>query len=184
MLIVKKILATFCVYTLLIILSPSLAESKSKPLPLITAASTQGPEGSEFGQGGYEDSFNRFYVGADFGSATFKESYSLIFGAHFGFMYDDWAAFELNGLYLPEYNKSYSILIGPRLRSVYEPVAFSFTLKAGSYTNHKSYFMVSPGLGADFLVTDNFSTGLEIRHDYIIGTSDINNIFMKLEFLF
>lgn len=157
---------------------------------------TDGPEGSEYGQGGYPfgGALNRFYVNTAFGSGFFKRPGTnttrtgFLFGADFGCEMDQWLGVQAGYAYLSDRDMSIFSL-GSRFAYNLEPFSYHVSLDAGLYDpkNGDRNFGLAPGAGIDIIVTDRVRLGLDYKHDFIFTdnqTTDMNRVFAGLKFFF
>ncbi|MCP3103276.1 hypothetical protein LZ198_30785 [Myxococcus sp. K15C18031901] len=150
---------------------------------------TDGPEGSEYGKGGYSGS-NSTGVSfqLDWGAAINDEKPSraapdgppLYVGATVSWWGADWFALDASATYVFDGGR-FSAMVGPRFRSWGWPLVFSAGLRAGaiytpeyinsSFDKEELHFGISPDVGAEVLVghRDNISLGLHYTPDIPIG---------------
>jgi hypothetical protein len=143
---------------------------------------TDGPEGSEYGKGGYSRAplGGNFSIQLDWGGAVLDNGANggtpMVIGGTLTFWQDDWFLLDLSGAYLAN-GKRTDLLIGPRFRTPYWPVSLSLGLKAGAIffpqvldTSSTVRFGLSPQVGLDLLFNDKIPLGLNYALDIPIGT--------------
>jgi len=160
---------------------------------------TDGPEGSEYGKGGYwrYRTAGRFFVEGYFGAAVvdiedddtgwdFSET-DLITGFDAGYMVDDWLAFQMGYGYISDQKTS---LFSLGMRSMYnlEPFNYYFSLGAELYSPDRGddRFGIVPGVGAEMILSDHLRVGLGFQHDFIFAdeTISINRFTARVQFDF
>jgi len=158
---------------------------------------TDGPEGSEYGRGGYwrYRMAGQFYVEGFFGAAAvdieaddadFSQT-DLISGFNVGYMTEDWLAFQLGYGYISDQKIS---LFSGGMRSSYnlEPFNYYFSLDAELYSPDSGgdNFGIVPGVGAEMILGDHLRVGLRYQHDFIFAdeTISINRFTAKVQFEF
>ena len=159
---------------------------------------TDGPEGSEYGKGGYrysgmggqyylEPFFGSAQVGREVEGADESSRTDLVGGFNAGYQIEDWLAFQLGFAYISEQQISlYSA--GIRNRYNLEPFGYFFALDAEIYSpeQEKSQFGIAPGAGAELLLSERLRVGLGYQHDFIFSDDNIgiNRFTAKLQFKF
>lgn len=157
---------------------------------------TDGPEGSEYGKGGYARAMDSHFSlelnwGAAF-SAYLSELRShpgppLFIGATASIWGDDWYQFDLSGAYVLQ-SGQVNLLVGPRFRTHGFPVSLNAGLKAGTFfvPDEGVRFGLSPQAGLDLLVADDrVELGLGYALDIPIATRGLTNrIFMNVGYRF
>ena len=157
---------------------------------------TDGPEGSEYGQGGYAHGgqYGRFYVEGFMGSATveFEEGKlspirssrtDILAGFNAGYMIEDWLGFQLGYGRISDQDIN---LYSGGIRSAYstEPFNYYFSLDAELYAPSvgKNHFGIVPGVGAEVILHQNMRVGLRFQRDFIFGdeTIKINKFSAKI----
>ena len=157
--------------------SPSFAE----PEP----GRTDGPEGSEYGKGGYSrfGPGGQYFVDGFFGSAQVaaegadKESETdLVAGVNLGYQIEDWLSFQIGYGYISD-QKIGLYTIGARSRSDYDPFGCFFTLDAGLLTPDVGdrKFAITPGVGVDLKLSEKLKVGLGFQHDFVMSEDDLDN---------
>jgi hypothetical protein len=151
---------------------------------------TDGPEGSEYGKGGYSRAGGgNFSLGLDWGAALEGGPASgppLFVGVTAGYWGDEWFVLEASGAYLLN-SERVNLLVGPRFRTAFWPVSFSVGLKAGAITSPAQglRFGLSPELGFDTVVGDHVLLGLGYALDLPLGgLGAAHRIFMKIGYRF
>jgi hypothetical protein len=157
---------------------------------------TDGPEGSEYGKGGYSRAMDSHFSlelnwGAAF-SARMSELMSLsgpplFFGATASLSGDDWYQFDFSGAYVLQ-SGQVNLLVGPRFRTYGSPVSFNAGLKAGAFLvpDEGLRFGLSPQVGVDLLMAnERVVLGLGYALDIPIATRGITNrLFMNVGYRF
>ena len=160
---------------------------------------TDGPEGSEYGTGGYRyaRTGGDFYVEGFFGSATVESDGSnlddggsetdLVSGLNLGYEIEDWLAFQLGYGFIWDQQTN---LFSGGMRSSYDlhPFIYFFSLDAELYSpdGGSAHFGIVPGVGAELALRDNLRVGLRYQRDFIFADDriDINRFTAKLQFGF
>lgn len=166
---------------------------------VVLAETTDGPEGSEYGKGGYGDNSGNFSLEFNWGAATVEDETlkdgtiikadgtPLFVGITGAFWMDDWFQLEISGQTLL-INGNTNILVGPRFRTAAYPVSFSAGLKAGVILVEDvgARFGISPQLGADIFLADRYLLGLGYATDIPVGTEgeEAHRLFMTLGYRF
>jgi len=135
-------------------------------LPLSAGAQergrTDGPEGSEYGKGGYEGlGGGRLSLELHWGAAIHQESSPegapegppLFVGLTASFWGDDWYQLDFTGAYVLDGGRL-DLLVGPRFRTYGSPASLHAGLKAGAMFIPEVgvRFGLSPQVGADLLL--------------------------------
>lgn len=122
---------------------------------------TDGPEGSEYGKGGYSGaSDGRFGLTFDWGAAVVPEALDddppLFVGVTATYGADEWYALDLSGAYLFGAER-FNLVLGPRFRSWGAPLTFNAGLQAGAIflNNDQLRFGLVPKAGLELAVGDN-----------------------------
>jgi len=168
-------------------------------LPLAASAQprgrTDGPEGSEYGTGGYSrSSEGHFSLEANWGASLIDDQYTrdfdgapLFVGLTASYWGDDWYQMDLSGAYLFNDGR-FNLLAGPRFRTTGYPVSFHLGLKAGAIfiPDTTVRFGLSPQVGADVLfANDHVLAGLAYAVDVPVGGGGVaNRIFMNVGYRF
>jgi hypothetical protein len=155
---------------------------------------TDGPEGSEYGKGGYSRaSDSRFSLelnwGAAFAAEVLREQPGppLFLGATASFWGADWFQLDIGGAYVLQTGQV-SLLVGPRFRTYGFPVSFNAGLKAGAFLvpDEGLRFGISPQAGVDLLLAnERVVIGLGYALDVPIARHGITNrLFMNVGYRF
>ena len=160
---------------------------------------TDGPEGSEYGKGGYSrSSDSRFSLEFNWGAAFAADattvrrgSVPLFLGGTASLWGAEWYQFDLSGAYVMQ-NGQWSVLAGPRFRTYGFPVSFNVGLKAGGFfiPDTGLRFGLSPQVGVDlFAANERLVLGLGYALDVpIVGSGDfrgiMNRLFMNIGYRF
>lgn len=156
---------------------------------------TDGPEGSEYGKGGYSRaSSGRFSFQLNFGAALGENNYlsgvgrvPLMAGLTATFWGDEWIVVDLDGIYNFQQSRIHA-LIGPRFRTGFWPVSLWAGLKAGPTitAGEGVRFSLTPTVGADMMVGDHLLAGLGYAFDIQFGASaySTHRIFMSVGYRF
>jgi hypothetical protein len=138
---------------------------------------TDGPEGSEFGKGGYRrPGTGRLQLSLDIGApftpdatASEKSGTQMMAGFNLGYGPDDWYVVEVSGIYDMQLKRTL-IEAGPRFRMISWPVAFCLGFKAGPvFRASTARFAVSPEASLETFVSDQFILALRYAVDVPIG---------------
>ena len=147
-----------------------------------TPGRTDGPEGSEYGKGGYhyKTQYGPFYTEGFLGAATVKRSddfdsdTDLISGLNVGYMVEEWLAFQLGFARILEQNIN---LYASGVRSAYvrRPFNYYFSLDAELYSPEigDTRFGIAPGVGAEAMLSDRLRAGLRFQRDFIFADDEI-----------
>jgi opacity protein-like surface antigen len=184
-----------CVTSLVLVLALALAVGADEPEP----GRTDGPEGSEYGKGGYRyfRMDGKFFVEGYFGAAgvdiedddagvDFSET-DLIAGFNAGYMIEDWVGFQLGYGYITDQKIN---LFSAGMRSSYnmEPFNYYFSLNAELFAPDQGdeRFGIVPGVGAELIMSDHLRVGLQYQHDFIFAdeTISVNRVTAKVQFDF
>lgn len=163
---------------------------------------TDGPEGSEYGKGGYRDlNGGRFSLEFNWGAAVNQEQAPegapegppLFVGLTASLWGDDWYQLDFSGAYIMDGGRL-DLLVGPRFRTYGYPLSLSLGLKAGAIIIPEVglRFGLSPQVGADLLLgdRDDLILGLAYAPDFplpveINGDSNITHrLFMSIGYRF
>lgn len=142
---------------------------------------TDGPEGSEYGKGGYlrHGTGGGFYVDGYFGAAGVEieqkfgkdlRQTDLIAGFNAGYLVEDWLAFQAGYGYITD-QKIGLYSLGMRSSYDAEPFNYYFTLGAEVFAPDQgdSQFGLVPGVGAEMMLNDRVRVGLGYQHDFIFA---------------
>jgi hypothetical protein len=148
-----------------------------------TPGRTDGPEGSEYGKGGYGRfrSEGRLYAEGFFGSAIVHrddgvdaDQTDLFGGLYVGYRMENWLGFQVGYARIADQNTS---LWSAGTRSVFDadPFAYYVALDAEIYAPEvgESAFGIAPGAGIEVLLTERIRAGLRIQRDLIFSDESI-----------
>ncbi|XXF76546.1 hypothetical protein P2318_26325 [Myxococcaceae bacterium GXIMD 01537] len=157
---------------------------------------TDGPEGSEYGKGGYADpGGGAFSLEFNWGAAVLDtqplggapEGPPLFIGATASFWGDDWYQLDVSGSYIFDGGR-FDVLAGPRFRTYGWPLSLSLGVKAGLMYIPEvgSRFGVAPSIGADMMTgNDHILLGLGYSPNIPVGGGGIaHKLFMNIGFRF
>jgi hypothetical protein len=156
---------------------------------------TDGPEGSEFGKGGYSRRSSgqvslELNWGASFqGDGNDATDVPLFVGGTVGYWANDWFIVTGNVNYLFN-NKALSFLVGPRFRTATYPVSAFFGARAGAMVptqeGGSTRFALSPEAGADLLLGDHLILALGYALDIPVSSDIVLNhrVFMNVGYRF
>ena len=151
------------------------------------AGRTDGPEGSEYGRGGYHHGaqYGRFYTEGFVGAAPVDfeaeglnglglAETDIIAGINAGYMIEDWLAFQLGFGHISD--QAINLYSGG-VRSAYatEPFNYYFSLDAELYSPNggDDHFGIVPGVGVEVILSHRLRVGLRYQHDFIFSDNDI-----------
>ncbi len=153
---------------------------------------TDGPEGSEYGKGGYQrpsGALGRFSLGLDFGAAASNAPSAslgvpLLVGLTASGWFDDWFVLDAGAIY--NFNQSrVQVSVGPRFRTIFWPVSLYAGVKAGPVFGPSGIrFAISPVVGADMVVGEHLVAGLAYAYDIVFGEDDTHRAFMTIGYRF
>ncbi len=154
-----------------------------------TPGRTDGPEGSEYGKGGYHHKaqYGRFYTEGFLGAAMVERKDTktdLISGLNVGYMVEEWLAFQLGFARILDQNIN---LYAGGVRSAYvtRPFNYYFSLDAELYSPEvgDTSFGIAPGVGAEVILSDRLRAGLRFQRDFIFAddTIHINRFTAKIQ---
>ncbi|MGQ0508888.1 MAG: hypothetical protein ACT4TC_26600 [Myxococcaceae bacterium] len=157
---------------------------------------TDGPEGSEYGKGGYRraSGSGRFSFGLNFGAALGNSPplsgagtgrVPLMVGGTLSFWGDDWFVLDLDGAY--NFNQQRVHLnIGPRFRTGFWPVSLWAGLKAGpTITQFEGVrFALTPTVGADIVFDNGILAGIGYAFDIVFAGEHSHRIYMNVGYRF
>lgn len=156
---------------------------------------TDGPEGSEYGKGGYSRSgAGSFSLALDWGASMSSSGPltgqgmgpPLFVGITGSLWLDEWFVLDLSPSYQANDGRV-NLLVGPRFRTVGYPVSASAALQAGPIIDPDVgvRFGLSPQVGLDSILNDHYLLGLIYALDIPIGGDSLNHrLFMKLGYRF
>ncbi len=144
---------------------------------------TDGPEGSEYGKGGYSGSrWGQVSLEFNWGAAVNQEvpppgapeGPPLFLGLTASFWGDDWYQLDFSGAYVLDGGRL-DLLVGPRFRTYGYPLSLSLGLKAGAIVIPEVglRFGLSPQVGADLLLGN--------REEIILGLAYAPDIPLPVE---
>ena len=163
------------------------------------AGRTDGPEGSEYGKGGYRQWRNggAYYLEGFVGAAVVdieldktKREISetdLFAGINAGYMVEDWLTFQLGYGHISDQKTN---LFSAGMKSSYDldPFSYSFNLDAELYYPDvgSSKFGIVPGIGAEMRLNEHLHVGLCFQHDFIFADDNIsiNRFSGRVQFQF
>ncbi len=159
---------------------------------------TDGPEGSEYGKGGYQSGRapGRFFVEWRYGAATLESedgnveesSTDLVSGLNVGYLLDDHIGLQLGLSHIASDPSANLYSIGMRNSLGLEPFNYFFMLDAELYSpdGGSSKFGIAPGVGAEMVLNDKLQVGLRFQHDFIFAddTISINRFTARVQFNF
>lgn len=160
---------------------------------------TDGPEGSEYGKGGYKNyrTGGQFYVEGFFGSASVDfevegerdndTKTDLFNGIGVGYTIEDWLSFQVGyGLVSDQEISLFSA--GMRSSAEYYPFNYLFSLDASIFSPDKgdSKFSIAPGAGAELMLTEKLRVGLSYQHDFVFSDDnmDMDRFMARVHFRF
>ncbi len=179
-----------CILAILALAVPTFADDEGR---------TDGPEGSEYGKGGYRywstggAYFVEGFVGAavvdieDDNSDLETSQTDLFTGVNAGYMVEDWLAFQLGFGHISDQKTN---LFSAGMRSSYdlEPFSYSFSLDTELYSPDvgSSKFGIAPGVGAEMHLSKHLQVGLRFQHDFIFADDNIsiNRFSGRVQFQF
>ena len=160
---------------------------------------TDGPEGSEYGTGGYSNyrTGGEFYVEGFFGSASVdfegegvrdnQSETDLISGVALGYMVEDWLAFQVGYGAIQDQNIGL-LTAGTRTSSDYLPFSYFFSLDGELFMpdEGENKFAIVPGAGVELLLTEKLRVGLSYQHDFVFANEnlDIDRFMARVHFRF
>lgn len=152
---------------------------------------TDGPEGSEYGKGGYSDPGGGLFSvslawGASLPTGPLAGAAPLFVGATGTFWIDDWFVFDVAPSYLLNSGRI-NLLVGPRFRTMGYPISASLGLHAGAIVDPVAglRFGLSPQVGVDTVFADHYVLGLAYAVDVPVGGPAANHrLFMNVGYRF
>ena len=180
---------------LLVVLGLAVGVSAGEPEP----GRTDGPEGSEYGKGGYRyfRTDGRLFVEGFFGAARVaweakgasdsNSTTDLIAGINAGYQVEDWLSFQLGYGHISDQKIN---LFAGGMRSAYnlEPFSYFFSLDAELFSPDKGeeQFALVPGVGAEMVLNDHLRVGLGYQHDFIFADDNmgIDRVTARVQFRF
>ena len=159
---------------------------------------TDGPEGSEYGKGGYsryglggqyflEGFFGSAQVDVEVEGADNTSQTDLLGGLTLGYQIEDWLSFQFGYGHISEQSINlYSV--GARSRYDLSPFGYFLTLDAGLLAPDvgDTKFTVTPGAGVDLVISEKLQVGLAFQHDFVMSDDnlDIDRFTLRLRFAF
>ncbi len=159
---------------------------------------TDGPEGSEYGKGGYsryglggqyflEGFFGSAQVDVEIEGADNTSQTDLLSGLTLGYQIEDWLSFQVGYGHISDQSISlYSV--GARSRYDYSPFGYFLTLDTGLLSPDvgDTKFSITPGAGVDLTISEKLSVGLAFQHDFVMSDDnlDIDRFTARLRFSF
>ena len=159
---------------------------------------TDGPEGSEYGKGGYRHfrTGGQFYLEGFFGTAQVDvevkgadntSKSDLLGGFNAGYQIEDWLSFQLGYGYISDQKIS---LFAMGMRNSYnlEPFSYFLSLDAELFSPDEgdSKFGIVPGAGAELWLSDRLRVGLGYQHDFVFSDDnlDVDRFTARVQFKF
>ncbi len=155
---------------------------------------TDGPEGSEIGKGGYRfaGTPGTWSVAPFLGAAMVESEGSetetdLMYGLNVGWRREDWLGVHAGYAFIQDQETS---LFSAGVRNIfeYEPFNYHLILDAELYAPREgdTNFGIVPGVGAEVLLTDHLSLGLQYQRDFIFSDESIgiNRFTARVAFRF
>ena len=154
---------------------------------------TDGPEGSEIGKGGYPYAgiAGAFSVAPILGAAMVESDRDsetdLMYGLNVGWRTEDWLGVHASYAFILDQQTN---LFGVGVRNIleYEPFNYHLSLDAELYSPSEgdTNFGLAPGVGAEVLLNDNLSLGLQYQRDFIFSDESIgiNRFTARMAFRF
>ena len=157
-----------------------------------TPGRTDGPEGSEYGKGGYhyKAQYGRFYTEGFLGAAMMEREgedteTNLITGLNVGLHGRGMAG--LSARIRPHLGAKCINLYAGGVRSAYvtRPFNYYFSLDAELYSPETgdTSFGIAPGVGAEVILSDRLRAGLRFQRDFIFADDmiHINRFTAKIQ---
>ena len=161
---------------------------------------TDGPESSEYGQGGYSRfrAGGQVYVEGFFGAAAVDieredgsgdfSSTDLISGFNVGYMTQDWLAIQVGFGHISGDQSTDLFTLGMRNTVIREPFNYFFSLDAELYSPDKGggKFGIVPGIGGEIVAVEWVQLGLRFQRDFVFAddTIRLNRFSARLQFKF
>jgi hypothetical protein len=161
----------------------------------VAQGGTDGPEGSEYGKGGYsEPGGGLFSLALNWGAGLpgangpldGVSGAPLTVGLVATFWVDDWFVLDVAPSHLFNSGRT-NVLVGPRFRTMGYPVSAYLGLHAGPVFGDDLgvRFLLSPQAGVEALLADHFLLGLGYAWDVPVSQDRSNHrIFMTLGYRF
>lgn len=141
---------------------------------------TDGPEGSEIGKGGYRLAGTPGtwsvspFMGAAIVESDGDSETDLMYGLNVGWRTEDWLGVHASYAFIQDQETS---LFGLGVRNIleYEPFNYHLSLDVELYAPGEgdTSFGLAPGVGAEVLLTDNLSLGLQYQRDFIFADEPV-----------
>ena len=174
-----------CILAILALAVPTFADDSGR---------TDGPEGSEYGKGGYRywstggAYFLEGFVGAAVVDTDLEVSETDLFsGVNAGYMVEDWLAVQLGFGHISD-QKTNLFSAGMRSSYALDPFSYSFSLDTELYSPDvgSTKFGIAPGVGAEMHLSERLHIGLRFQHDFIFADDNIsiNRFSGKIQFQF
>ena len=162
-----------CILAILALAVPTFADDSGR---------TDGPEGSEYGKGGYRywstggAYFLEGFVGAAVVDTDLEVSKTDLFsGVNAGYMVENWLAVQLGFGHISDQKTN---LFSAGMRSSYDlaPFSYSFSLDTELYSPDvgSTKFGIAPGVGAEMHLSERLHIGLRFQHDFIFADDNIS----------
>lgn len=148
---------------------------------------TDGPEGSEYGAGGYwrYRTGGQVFVEGYFGAASVSskadddagedfDQTDLLSGFYLGYMVEDWLSFQVGYGHIHDQNSG---LLSAGMRSMYrmDPFNYFVSLSAILFSDdNDTRFGLSPGAGAEMMLSDRLTVGLSYKYDIVLADQRTN----------
>ena len=155
---------------------------------------TDGPEGSEYGKGGYSaPGGGRFSLVLNWGAAMasseplsgLPDGPPLFVGLTGSFWIDEWFIIDVSPSFLLDSSRV-NVLIGPRFRASWYPLSFNLGLQAGPVfvPGSGTRFAISPNASIDSLFADHYILGLAYAPDITFGAATEHRVFLTAGYRF
>ena len=160
---------------------------------------TDGPEGSEYGKGGYRflTTYGKYYLEGYFGAAVIDiepdnvpnvSKTDLMGGFGAGYLVEEWLAVQLGYGHISGDLSADLYSIGMRQSVNRRPFNYQFGLDAEIYSpdSGSSKFGIAPAVGAELIMSEHLRLGLQFQHDFIFSDDNIsiNRFSARLQYNF
>ena len=160
---------------------------------------TDGPEGSEYGKGGYRflTTYGKYYLEGYFGAAVIDiepdnvphtSTTELMGGFGVGYLVEERLAVQLGYGHISGDLSADLYSIGMRQSVNRRPFNYLIGLDAEIYSPDKgsSEFGIAPAVGAELIMNDHLRLGLQFQHDFIFSDDNIsiNRFSARLQYNF
>ena len=160
---------------------------------------TDGPEGSEYGKGGYRflTTYGKYYLEGYFGAAVIDiepdnqantSQTELMGGFGVGYLVEEWLAVQLGYGHISGDLSADLYSIGMRQSMNRRPFNYLFGLDAEIYSpdSGSSKFGIAPAVGAELIMSEHLRLGLQFQHDFIFSDDNIgiNRFSARLQYNF